>query len=155
RRRARAEPDLADRGPGLRAAGADGGGRLPGGGGRPLRHVRRNRLAPLHGDLRTGLPLRAVPDELGAAGGHPQLRRAARSLRLPRRDPLVPHAARLPRGPGNAGRPVSPAIWRLVGFLAAVEIASGVLQGYYTPVYSDIADHLVIADGDVNWFEAA
>ena len=50
---------------------------------------------------------------------------------------------------------MSPTIWRLVGFLAAVEIASGILQGYYTPVYSDIADHLVIADGDVNWFEAA
>ena len=49
---------------------------------------------------------------------------------------------------------MSPAIWRLVGFLAAVEIASGVLQGYYTPIYSDIADHLRIADGDVNWFEA-
>lgn len=50
---------------------------------------------------------------------------------------------------------MSPAIWRLVGFLAAVEIASGVLQGYYTPLFSDIADRLRIADGDVNWFEAA
>lgn len=50
---------------------------------------------------------------------------------------------------------MSPTIWRIVGFLAAVEIASGVLQGYYTPIYSDIADHLRIADGDVNWFEAA
>ncbi|WP_435198443.1 MFS transporter [Janibacter sp. GS2] len=50
---------------------------------------------------------------------------------------------------------MSPAIWRLVGFLAAVEIASGVLQGYYTPLYSDIATHLGIGDGDVNWFEAA
>ncbi len=46
-------------------------------------------------------------------------------------------------------------IWQLVGFLAAVEIASGILQGYYTPLYSDIADHLRISDGDVNWFEAA
>ncbi len=50
---------------------------------------------------------------------------------------------------------MSATIWRLVGFLAAVEIASGVLQGYYTPIYSDIAGHLGIADGDVNWFEAA
>lgn len=50
---------------------------------------------------------------------------------------------------------MSPAIWRLVGFLAAVEVASGILQGYYTPIYGDIADHLGIADGDVNWFEAA
>jgi MFS family permease len=43
----------------------------------------------------------------------------------------------------------------IVGFLVCVEIASGVLQGYYTPIYSDIADHLSIKDADVNWFEAA
>ena len=43
----------------------------------------------------------------------------------------------------------------IVGFLVCVELASGVLQGYYTPIYSDIADHLDIADADVNWFEAA
>jgi MFS family permease len=43
----------------------------------------------------------------------------------------------------------------IVGFLVCVEIASGVLQGYYTPIYSDIADHLGIKDADVNWFEAA
>ncbi|MGB0100856.1 MAG: MFS transporter [Nocardioides sp.] len=43
----------------------------------------------------------------------------------------------------------------IVGFLVCVEIASGVLQGYYTPIFSDIADHLGISDADVNWFEAA
>jgi len=43
----------------------------------------------------------------------------------------------------------------IVGFLVCVELASGVLQGYYTPIYSDIADHLGIKDADVNWFEAA
>ena len=43
----------------------------------------------------------------------------------------------------------------IVGFLVCVEIASGVLQGFYTPIYSDIADHLGIKDADVNWFEAA
>jgi len=43
----------------------------------------------------------------------------------------------------------------IVGFLVCVELASGVLQGYYTPIFSDIADHLGIADADVNWFEAA
>jgi MFS family permease len=43
----------------------------------------------------------------------------------------------------------------IVGFLVCVELASGVLQGYYTPIFSDIADHLEIADADVNWFEAA
>ena len=43
----------------------------------------------------------------------------------------------------------------VVGFLVCVELASGILQGYYTPIFSDIADHLDISDADVNWFEAA
>lgn len=43
----------------------------------------------------------------------------------------------------------------IVGFLVAVEFASGILQGYYTPIFSDVADHLGISDADVNWFEAA
>lgn len=43
----------------------------------------------------------------------------------------------------------------VVGFLVCVEFASGILQGYYTPIFSDIADHLGVADADVNWFEAA
>ncbi|MCD9198308.1 MFS transporter [Aeromicrobium wangtongii] len=43
----------------------------------------------------------------------------------------------------------------IVGFLVAVEIASGVLQGYYTPIYPQIAEHLAIPEGDINWFEAA
>jgi MFS family permease len=48
-----------------------------------------------------------------------------------------------------------PGLWAVVGLLVCVEIASGVLQGYYTPIFTDIADNLEIADGDVNWFEAA
>ena len=43
----------------------------------------------------------------------------------------------------------------VVFFLALVEITSGILQGYYTPILTDIARNLDIADGDVNWFEAA
>ena len=43
----------------------------------------------------------------------------------------------------------------VVGFLVCVELASGILQGFYTPIFSDIADHLSISDADVNWFEAA
>src|SRR3954452_8165784 len=46
-------------------------------------------------------------------------------------------------------------ITKVVGFLICVELASGLLQGYYTPIFSDIADHLSIHDADVNWFEAA
>lgn len=41
----------------------------------------------------------------------------------------------------------------IVGFLAFVEFTSGVLQGYYTPMLTDIARHLGINDADVNWFE--
>ena len=54
-------------------------------------------------------------------------------------------------------QPVKPAhgLFAIVGFLVCVELASGVLQGYYTPIFSDIADHLDIKDADVNWFEAA
>ena len=57
----------------------------------------------------------------------------------------------------TATQPLKPTqgLLAIVGFLVCVEIASGVLQGYYTPIYSDIADHLDIADADVNWFEAA
>ena len=41
----------------------------------------------------------------------------------------------------------------VVGFLAFVEFTSGVLQGYYTPMLTDIARHLGIHDADVNWLE--
>ena len=43
----------------------------------------------------------------------------------------------------------------VVGFLVCVELASGILQGYYTPIWQDVAHHLGIRDADVNWFEAA
>ncbi|MEP6856030.1 MAG: MFS transporter, partial [Pedococcus sp.] len=57
-------------------------------------------------------------------------------------------------GPG-AGHGVVPGLATVIGFLVCVEIASGILQGFYTPIFSDIADHLTIQDADVNWFEAA
>ena len=41
----------------------------------------------------------------------------------------------------------------VVGFLAFVEFTSGVLQGYYTPMLTNIARHLGIHDADVNWLE--
>ena len=41
----------------------------------------------------------------------------------------------------------------IVGFLAFVEFTSGLLQGYYTPMLTDIARHLDIHDADVNWLE--
>ncbi|HEV7742825.1 MAG TPA: MFS transporter [Pseudolysinimonas sp.] len=43
----------------------------------------------------------------------------------------------------------------LVGFLFLVELTSGILQGYYVPLISDLVVHLHIRDADFNWFEAA
>jgi MFS family permease len=34
----------------------------------------------------------------------------------------------------------------VIGFLVAVEIASGILQGFYTPIWKDIAGHLSMRD---------
>lgn len=48
-----------------------------------------------------------------------------------------------------------PGLGTIVGFLVCVEIASGVLQGYYTPIFPQIAEHLSIREASVNWFEAA
>ncbi|QKJ19193.1 MFS transporter [Microbacterium hominis] len=45
------------------------------------------------------------------------------------------------------------ALAAVVGFLAFVEFTSGVIQGYYTPMLSDIARHLGVHDADVNWLE--
>ncbi|MET0991382.1 MAG: MFS transporter, partial [Lacisediminihabitans sp.] len=43
----------------------------------------------------------------------------------------------------------------LIGFLFLVEIVSGILQGYYVPLISDLVRYLHIRDADFNWFEAA
>ncbi|MCT9818695.1 MFS transporter [Microbacterium sp. W1N] len=43
----------------------------------------------------------------------------------------------------------------LIGWFILVELVSGILQGYYVPLFSDIVVHLGIHDSDVNWFEAA
>jgi MFS family permease len=43
----------------------------------------------------------------------------------------------------------------VVGVLAFVELTSGVLQGYYTPLYHDIARFLQVPDPELNWLEAA
>lgn len=55
----------------------------------------------------------------------------------------------------RSGGDVVPKIAAVVGFLVVVELTSGVIQGYFTPLYTDIARHLGIHDADVNWFEAA
>lgn len=43
----------------------------------------------------------------------------------------------------------------LVGALVFVELVSGFLQGYYTPLATDVARHLDVTDADINWLEAA
>jgi len=43
----------------------------------------------------------------------------------------------------------------LIGWFILVEVTSGILQGYYVPLFSDIVSHLGVHDSDVNWFEAA
>lgn len=43
----------------------------------------------------------------------------------------------------------------LIGWLVCVELTSGILQGYYVPLVSDIVKHLGIHDADYNWFDAA
>ena len=43
----------------------------------------------------------------------------------------------------------------VVGALVVVEATSGVIQGYYTPLLSEVARYLDINDAHVNWFEAA
>ena len=43
----------------------------------------------------------------------------------------------------------------LIGYLVLVEIVSGILQGYYVPLISDLVKYLHIRDADFNWFEAA
>lgn len=43
----------------------------------------------------------------------------------------------------------------LIGWLFCVELTSGILQGYYVPLISDIVKHLGIHDADYNWFDAA
>ena len=43
----------------------------------------------------------------------------------------------------------------LIGWFVLVELTSGILQGFYVPLFSDIVQELGIRDADVNWFEAA
>src|ERR1700712_2897678 len=57
--------------------------------------------------------------------------------------------------PLNPRRSAGAITFGLVGFLFLVELTSGILQGYYVPLISDLVKHLGIKDADYNWFEAA
>ena len=56
-----------------------------------------------------------------------------------------------PPAGGSLGR----VTFALVGFLFLVELTSGILQGYYVPLASNIARHLGVDAADYNWTEAA
>lgn len=43
----------------------------------------------------------------------------------------------------------------LIGWFVLVELVSGILQGFYIPLFPEIVAHLGIRDADINWFEAA
>lgn len=45
------------------------------------------------------------------------------------------------------------ALGAVVGFLVFVELTSGVIQGFYTPLLTDIARYFGVPDADVNWLE--
>lgn len=40
----------------------------------------------------------------------------------------------------------------VVGFLVFVELASGLLQGWYTPLFGEIARHTHVSDAEITWF---
>jgi len=56
----------------------------------------------------------------------------------------------LRRGDRPPGHPIA----TVIALLAAVEVASGVIQGYYGPVMVDIAHDLEVRYADLNWLEA-
>ena len=51
--------------------------------------------------------------------------------------------------------PAGESLFAVVGALAFVEFVSGIIQGYYTPLLSDIARNFGVNDADVNWLEGA
>jgi MFS family permease len=57
--------------------------------------------------------------------------------------------------PSATTRSFAQITFALVGFLFLLELTSGIIQGYYIPLVSDLVIHLDITDADFNWFEAA
>lgn len=63
-------------------------------------------------------------------------------------------AARAARA-ARAAHPGRVSIVAIVSVFALVEFTSGIIQGYYTPMLTDLARHFGVADADVNWLEGA
>jgi MFS family permease len=60
-----------------------------------------------------------------------------------------------PARPSRLPRSMAGVSASLIGWFFFVELTSGILQGYYVPLISDLVAHLGIVDADFNWFEAA
>ena len=127
--------------------------------------------------LPRGLPVRPARDDRGAASGHPRGRRVGHDRQPRPRRALPPGAHHGVAGMSTSGvrieviRPtrVNPPAARRSHDDArcetrsrsppssassrSSEFTSGILQGYYTPLLTDIARHLGIHDADVNWLE--
>jgi MFS family permease len=58
-----------------------------------------------------------------------------------------------PSAPAPAGKIRFGELKTVIGFLVVVELTSGVLQGFFTPLLTDIARMLEVPDADVNWLE--
>ena len=48
--------------------------------------------------------------------------------------------------------PETKGVVAIVGFLLFVELSSGFLQGYYTPLFSRLTEHWDITDASITWF---
>ncbi|TDP93190.1 putative MFS family arabinose efflux permease [Leucobacter luti] len=56
---------------------------------------------------------------------------------------------------GIAPSEASQRVAAIVGFLLFVELSSGFLQGYYTPLFGSMVDHWEITDATITWFVTA
>jgi len=98
---------------------------------------------------------------LPSSAGHPAAdvsdRRPSASTATPRSDTTrsdTPRSDTTPTDTTPAPREaLGASVVAVIGFLAFVEFTSGIIQGYYTPLFTDIARFLGIHDADMNWPE--
>jgi MFS family permease len=91
-----------------------------------------------------------VPDETAPEDAAPGRSRPQRSRTRPARPPRAERISTERLRTSALGITAG-----LIGWFILVEMTSGIIQGYYVPLFSDIVTHLGIHDSDVNWFEAA
>ncbi|WP_217135195.1 MFS transporter [Leucobacter chinensis] len=57
-----------------------------------------------------------------------------------------------PKAEAHSIAPETKGVAAIVGFLLFVELSSGFLQGYYTPLFSNLTEHWGITDASITWF---